>query len=135
MTLKAQRIRASLVAETWVFYECQESFLWRILWLLSANVYGLTDVFNSRSNRRDIRGRDSMGYGQIVPLVLLILPVFAAMQSVYGLFFSSIRTRLIMDRLPGPCQTIEKARKPCGTLTCRNTRKRSGYHGVRRRIQ
>ncbi|KAL5003048.1 hypothetical protein BDV10DRAFT_180739 [Aspergillus recurvatus] len=81
---RKQRIYAFLIAETWTFYECQESFLWRILWLLSGNVYGLTDVLSTRSETDGISGeRDTMGYGQIVPLVLLILPVFAAIQSIY----------------------------------------------------
>ncbi|KAL4737676.1 hypothetical protein BDV11DRAFT_171755 [Aspergillus similis] len=81
---KSQRNCALVIAETWTFYECQESFLWRILWLISGNVYGIADVFSTRSNTAGMSGdRDKMGYGQIVPLVLLILPVFAAIQSIY----------------------------------------------------
>ncbi|KAL4943172.1 hypothetical protein BDV06DRAFT_221511 [Aspergillus oleicola] len=81
---RRQRIQAIIIAETWTFYECQESFLWRILWLISGNIYGITDVFQNRSDTTGISGdRDTMGYGQIVPLVLLILPIFSAIQSIY----------------------------------------------------
>ncbi|KAL4964473.1 uncharacterized protein BDV14DRAFT_174633 [Aspergillus stella-maris] len=84
LSARGQKNNAILVAETWTFYECQESFLWRILWLISGNIYGITDVFQSRSDSIGISGdRDTMGYGQIVPLVLLILPVFSAIQSIY----------------------------------------------------
>ncbi|KAL4909571.1 hypothetical protein BDW74DRAFT_174774 [Aspergillus multicolor] len=82
LSLKEQRQEAFFIAQTWVFHECQESFFWRILWLLSGNLYGLFDVLSARSNSDGISGdRDSMGYGQIVPLVLLILPIFAVIQN------------------------------------------------------
>ncbi|KAL4811492.1 hypothetical protein BDV18DRAFT_156078 [Aspergillus unguis] len=84
MPLRKQRHYAFMISEEWAFFECQECFLWRILWLLSATVYGVTDVVLTRDDTEGISGdRDSMGYGQIVPLVLLILPIFAAMQSIY----------------------------------------------------
>jgi hypothetical protein len=84
-SLRAQRLYAICYAEVWAFHACQGSFLWTILWLLSANVYGVTSVFVARSKTAGISGdRDQMGYGQIVPLVLLVLPVLAAIQGVYG---------------------------------------------------
>lgn len=84
-SLRKQRLKAFTLAETWAFYECQGSFTWRILWLLSANIYGITDVLWSRADVGTISGdRDAMGYGQIVSLVLLVLPFFAAAESIYG---------------------------------------------------
>ncbi|KAL3459019.1 hypothetical protein BJX64DRAFT_265607 [Aspergillus heterothallicus] len=83
-SLRAQRLYALRYAESCAFHECQGSFLWWIIWLLSANVYGITAVFVERSHTYGISGdRDEMGYGQIVPLVLLVLPVLAAVQGVY----------------------------------------------------
>ncbi|KAL5343895.1 hypothetical protein BJX70DRAFT_2467 [Aspergillus crustosus] len=91
MTPRRQRLYALRLAESLAFHECQESFLWRILWLLAGNIYGITEVFQTRSDTEGISGdRDKMGYGQIVPLVLLILPAFAAVQSVYD-YRDSIR--------------------------------------------
>lgn len=84
-SLRKQRLKAFTLAETWAFYECQDSFTWRILWLLSANIYGITDVLWNRADVGTISGdRDAMGYGQIVSLVLLVLPFFAAAESIYG---------------------------------------------------
>ncbi|KAL4782807.1 hypothetical protein BJX76DRAFT_358621 [Aspergillus varians] len=83
-SLRKQQITTLLIAEKFVFHECQDSFVWRIMWLLGANIYGVIEVFMTRSNTSGMSGdRDTMGYGQIVPLVLLILPLFAAIQSVY----------------------------------------------------
>ncbi|KAL2850058.1 hypothetical protein BJX68DRAFT_266851 [Aspergillus pseudodeflectus] len=82
-SFRTQRYYAIFYAEVWAFHECHGSFLWRILWLLSANVYGVTSVLVARSNTRGMPGdRDKMGYGQIVPLVLLVVPLLAAIQGV-----------------------------------------------------
>jgi hypothetical protein len=84
-SLRTQRLYAIRYAEVWAFHAGQGSFLWNILWLLSANVYGVTSVLVARSSTSGISGdRDKMGYGQIVPLVLLVLPLLAAIQGVYG---------------------------------------------------
>ncbi|KAH7245587.1 hypothetical protein BKA59DRAFT_527378 [Fusarium tricinctum] len=77
--LKAQVYR---VAERLAFHQCRGSFMWRLLWLWSGNVYGIVTVFVSRSNRTGLSGDpDHWGFGQIVPLALLALPLFAAMES------------------------------------------------------
>lgn len=83
--LRKQKFKAFTLAETWAFYECQDSFTWRVLWLLFGNIYGITDVFSARADSSTMSGnRDTMGYGQIVSLVLLVLPFFAAAESIYG---------------------------------------------------
>ncbi|KAH7322532.1 hypothetical protein B0I35DRAFT_499116 [Stachybotrys elegans] len=78
------RIRLRLAAETWAFVQCQSSFVSRWLWLWSGNVYGITSVFIARAETSEAGmsgNRDEMGFGQVVPLVLLVLPFLAALQS------------------------------------------------------
>ncbi|RSL59928.1 hypothetical protein CEP54_007007 [Fusarium duplospermum] len=74
--------KVNLVAESWAFHQCQGSFVYKMLWLWSGNVYGIVAVFTARTNTTGMSGeRDKMGFGQIVPLALLVLPLFAALQS------------------------------------------------------
>ncbi|RSL87314.1 hypothetical protein CEP51_002290 [Fusarium floridanum] len=74
--------KVNQVAESWAFHQCQGSFVYKILWLWSGNVYGIVAVFTARTDTTDMSGeRDKMGFGQIVPLALLVLPLFAALQS------------------------------------------------------
>ncbi|KAL2681440.1 hypothetical protein Neosp_009051 [[Neocosmospora] mangrovei] len=74
--------KIDLVAESWAFHQCQGSFVWKMLWLWSGNVYGIAAVFTARAYTMGMSGdRDKMGFGQIVPLALLVLPLFAALQS------------------------------------------------------
>ncbi|KAL4880761.1 hypothetical protein BJY04DRAFT_218918 [Aspergillus karnatakaensis] len=102
---RKQRLHALRIAEGWAFHECEDSFLWRILWLLSANVYGVINVFETRSATAGMSGeRDKMGYGQIVPLVLLVLPAFAAMQSIYD-YRDSIKDKVLAGKQPSPSQS------------------------------
>lgn len=74
-----------LTMETWAFEECQDSYAWKILWLLSANTYGITSVFEARADSDGMSGNpNELGFGQIVPLALLLLPVISATQSISG---------------------------------------------------
>jgi hypothetical protein len=78
-------VRVCWVAEQWAFHQCRGSFMWRLLWLWSGNVYGIVTVLNSRSERTGLSGDpDHWGFGQVVPLALLALPIFAAMESHAG---------------------------------------------------
>ncbi|KAL6236705.1 hypothetical protein BDW75DRAFT_107953 [Aspergillus navahoensis] len=116
---RKQLLYVFIIAETWIFHECQESFLWRIPWLLSGNVYGLTDVLSTRSEADGISGEpETMGYGQIVPLVLLILPVFTAIQSIYGLLF--------FGRVPRPHQAPKRPETVPRTTINHDIRKHPG---------
>lgn len=79
------KARVYWVAEQWAFHQCRGSFMWRLLWLWSGNVYGIVTVFLSRSDRTGLSGDpDHWGFGQVVPLALLALPIFAAMESHAG---------------------------------------------------
>lgn len=74
-----------LTMETWAFEECQDSYVWRILWLLSANTYGITSVLEARADSDGMSGNpNELGFGQIVPLALLLLPIISATQSISG---------------------------------------------------
>jgi hypothetical protein len=77
------RIRST--AETWAFHQCRGSFAWRLFWLWSGNVYGIVTIFTSRSVTTGMSGNpNEMGFGQVVPLALLALPILAAMESHAG---------------------------------------------------
>lgn len=72
---------------SWSFEEYSDSFTFRILWLGSSCAYGITDVFLVRSNAIGMDGDpNEWGFGQIVPLVLLLLPLLTVSQSVLGMF-------------------------------------------------
>lgn len=74
------------IAERWAYHQCRGSFVWRILWLWSGNVYGITVVFTSRYSTTNLEGDpDHWGFGQVVPLALLALPIFTAMEGHAGM--------------------------------------------------
>lgn len=80
-----QKYHAFSIAESYAFHAYCESFTDTIVWLLSAAIYGIISVFHVRGNTPDMSGdRDRMSFGQLVPLILLLLPIFGAMQSLYG---------------------------------------------------
>ncbi|RFN43751.1 hypothetical protein FIE12Z_11998 [Fusarium flagelliforme] len=73
--------RINRVTERWAFHQCRGSFVWRILYLWSGNVYGITVVSVSRYAATELEGDpDHWGFGQVVPLALLALPIFTAME-------------------------------------------------------
>ncbi|KAF4955999.1 hypothetical protein FGADI_4172 [Fusarium gaditjirri] len=75
------KLLIGLTAETWAFHQCRGSFAWRLCWLWSGNVYGIATIFTSRAVTTGMSGNpNEMGFGQAVPLTLLVLPVFAAME-------------------------------------------------------
>jgi hypothetical protein len=53
-----------------------------ILWLLFHVIFGLDQLFVFRGY--NVPGVNIMGFGQMVPLLLLFLPVLAAAESFYG---------------------------------------------------
>ncbi|UZP43268.1 hypothetical protein NXS19_011084 [Fusarium pseudograminearum] len=70
------------IVERWTFHQCRGSFVWRLFWLWSGNVYGVASIFTFRVTTIGMSGDpDHWGFGQIVPLALLALPLFAAMGS------------------------------------------------------
>ncbi|KAF5716483.1 hypothetical protein FGLOB1_2561 [Fusarium globosum] len=79
------RLLARLTAETWAFHQCRGGFAWRLFWLWSGNVYGIVTILTSRAVTTGMSGNpNKMGFGQIVPLTLLALPIFAAMEGRAG---------------------------------------------------
>jgi len=85
------KTRINRIAEKWAYHQCRGSFVWRILWLWSGNIYGITVVFVSRYAPTELEGDpDAWGFGQVVPLALLALPIFTAMEGHAG-------KRLMMD--------------------------------------
>ncbi|KAL6914945.1 hypothetical protein FSST1_012705 [Fusarium sambucinum] len=74
-------LRIGLLAEQWTFHQCRGSFVWRLCWLWSGVVYGTSSIFFYRLNTLGMSGDpDHWGFGQVVPLALLVLPLFAAME-------------------------------------------------------
>lgn len=80
-------LKAIIVLSNFAFAELVGSFLWEIVWLLFVNTYGIASTFVWRTltfqyvtfcglNIENSAG--SMGFGQIVALVLLSLPILAA---------------------------------------------------------
>ncbi|CZS86030.1 unnamed protein product [Fusarium graminearum] len=70
------------IVERWTFHQCRGSFVWRMFWLWSGNVYGVASIFIFRVTTIGMSGDpDHWGFGQIVPLALLALPLLAAMGS------------------------------------------------------
>lgn len=80
----------------------QRSFLWEIVWLTFGNVYGLLRIVRTRwTNDQDsiandlpaldvlqgsvVGSENTINFGQMVPLLLLALPLFAAGEAYYGL--------------------------------------------------
>lgn len=89
------KLQVGCIAEQWAFHQCRGSFVWRLLWLWSGNIYGIVAIFTSRVQTTGITGdRDKMGFGQLVPLALLVLPLLAAMESNAGRYLSGIALRL-----------------------------------------
>ncbi|TVY69785.1 hypothetical protein Focb16_v001798 [Fusarium oxysporum f. sp. cubense] len=82
------RLLVTLAAETWTFHQCRGSFVWRLFWLWSGNVYGIVTIFVSRAVTTGMSGNpNNMGFGQVVPLTLLALPILVAMESHAGNVF------------------------------------------------
>jgi hypothetical protein len=86
-TLKSyqQRAQGLQMVESYAFYEFNSFFASEILWLILANVYGTVSVFISRNNSDGTTDPfNTMGFGQIVRLMLLVIPVYAALEAGYG---------------------------------------------------
>lgn len=67
--------------------ELERSFLSKIITAISVCVYGIVSVVKARDHEGyEIQGDQStMGFGQIMPLLLLFLPVFSAMDIYPGM--------------------------------------------------
>lgn len=76
-----------LVETVFLFQEFQRSFLSQISFSLSSLAYGIAQVFMYRSSIPETRlsgDQNKMGFGQLVPVLLLALPVLTAGELFFG---------------------------------------------------
>ena len=86
-------------ALSWAIEEASDSFTFRIFWLGSACAYGITDIFLVLAEAEGMDGnRNEWGFGQIVPLVLLLLPLLTATQSLLGMLVSCCCCLVVANR-------------------------------------
>ena len=97
MTSKMSPFRKRLELEwctIWfLFFKSQESALSNVMEILFGNVYGIANLMESRSYGSfwSLSGNaNEMGFGQMVPLLLFLLPVIAAGQSYFGRTFLNL---------------------------------------------
>ena len=75
------------LVESFAFHETYDSRIWEIASLLYSNIYGAILIFQYRRHHQGTVGPfNSWGFGQIVPVFLLALLLFAAIESIYGNF-------------------------------------------------
>ena len=84
-------VNAYFLTFVFVYSEFLDSFLWEILWLFFHNFYGIRQLFWARKYvRRFIHisnadEEDRWGFGQLLALFLLVLPVLAAAEVYRGI--------------------------------------------------
>lgn len=72
--------------ESTAFHETCNSRIWQMASTLFTNVYGAMLIIELRSQHQGTTGPfNTMGFGQIVPVFLLALLIFALVESIYGL--------------------------------------------------
>ena len=74
------------ISMRFVSQELSDSFLIEIFWLAFGNLYGLLGIIHSRVvYAPEIVGSENqMGFGQMVPLLLTVLPLLAAVEAYHG---------------------------------------------------
>ena len=83
-------LRAYLLTFNFAYLQLQDSFLWQLLWLLFNNLYGVRQIYWARSyvghriSRPEVNNEDELGFGQLLALLLLALPVLAAVEAYQG---------------------------------------------------
>jgi hypothetical protein len=79
------------LVESFAFCEFFGSYASSIMWLAFIQIYGIISAFQTRAEESESTGdMNAWGFGQIVPLVLLVLPLMAAIEAHYGQFPSDI---------------------------------------------
>lgn len=90
VTINTSGNRLSAVANSQLFVLSlvRKSFLGHVLWLVFGSVYGLIQIVRARwtvVSKLAVNGSENdMGFGQIVPLLLLALPLLAVGEVYYG---------------------------------------------------
>jgi hypothetical protein len=79
------RARRVLVLGLYVQREISEPFLNNILWLIFGNLYGIFQIILTRSSKVHIEGDENqMTFGQVVSLLLLLLPLLTVLEAFFG---------------------------------------------------
>ena len=84
-------VNAYFLTFNFVYSELLDSFLWEILWLFFHNFYGIRQLFWARKYVRgfifitNADDEESRGFGQLLALFLLVLPVLAAAEVYRGM--------------------------------------------------
>jgi hypothetical protein len=87
--------------------EFLNSFLWEIVWLAFGNTFGVAQIYLWRWVVR-VNGtgsENSMGFGQLVAVLLLALPLLAAGEVYYGKCLHSQPFRISSHSISPRCQT------------------------------
>ena len=83
-------VKAGLAICSFMFMECLDSFLWQLIWLWFMNFYGIRQVFWAKLWLRGTLGDKLQGnenqwsFGQMVPLLLLVLPALTLIEGYEG---------------------------------------------------
>ncbi|KAI0439824.1 hypothetical protein F4803DRAFT_529697 [Xylaria telfairii] len=77
-----------------VLRDLMDSFLWKLFWVLFGNVFGIVQIARLREGLGDIAEANAWGFGQVVPLLLLALPIFGAVDT----YFEGRQTHTDQDR-------------------------------------
>lgn len=76
------RATASRLLELFVFHEYFESFAWSISCSSYIQIYGLINLLQTRADTRHSTGdMNLMGFGQVVAIALLMVPLLAAIEA------------------------------------------------------
>ena len=90
-SLMLRYVNAYFLTFNFVYSEFLDSFLWEILWLFFHNFYGIRQLFWARKYVRrfvsieNANEEDKWGFGQLLALLLLVLPVLAAAEVYRGM--------------------------------------------------
>lgn len=103
-SLMLRYINAYFLTFNFVYSELLDSFLWEILWLFFHNMYGIRQLFWARKYVRgfvlieNAHEEDKWGFGQLLALFLLVLPVLAAAEVYRGMSEPTYRTQMLTLR-------------------------------------
>ena len=90
-TLMLRCVNAYFLTFNFVYSEFLDSFLWEILWLWFHNFYGIRQLFWARKYVRgfvfveNADDEEIWGFGQLLALFLLVLPILAAAEAYRGM--------------------------------------------------
>jgi hypothetical protein len=78
------------VAESFAYHQHWDAYASEMSTVMFGYAYGITNVFVARRYHEGTTGPfNTWGYGQVVPLAMLILPLYAGLQAYYGEIYST----------------------------------------------